>query len=120
MKFRSLFPLLKNDPNLIYFDTAATSLKPKTVIDAEIHFLTYNGTNPHNTSFPEAQKAHEILENARVKIAKFIHAPKVEEIVFTSGTTESINQIAFGLSNKIKKNDEILLTYLEHASNVLP
>lgn len=120
MKLNHLFPVLKNHPDLIYFDSAATALKPKTVIDAETHFLTHNSTNPHTNEFPEAFKANEILQQARVKTADFIGGSNPKEIIFNSGTTEGLNQIAFGLIDQIKAGDEIWLTELEHASNLLP
>ncbi|WFQ90172.1 aminotransferase class V-fold PLP-dependent enzyme [Mycoplasma feriruminatoris] len=120
LKLRKQFPLLKNYPNLIYFDNGATTLKPNTVINAEINYLKNISTNPHSTDYKIGYKALEVLNNTREIVKKFINANKTSEIVFTSGTTQSINMIAKGLVNLINKDDEILITSLEHSSNLVP
>ncbi|WP_434323486.1 aminotransferase class V-fold PLP-dependent enzyme [Mycoplasma capricolum] len=119
-KIRQQFPLLKNHPNLIYFDNGATTLKPNSVIDAEINYLKNISTNPHSTDYKIGFQALEILNETRKTVKQFINANKESEIVFTSGTTQSINMIAKGLVNLINKDDEILITSLEHSSNLVP
>lgn len=120
MELMKDFPVLKNNKNLIYFDNAATVLKPKSVIDAEINYLTENGANSHSSDFTNAILANELVTETRSKLVQFLNANDTQEIVFTSGTTHSLNQVAFGLKHLLKSNDEILLTALEHASNLFP
>ncbi|AVP49777.1 aminotransferase class V-fold PLP-dependent enzyme [Williamsoniiplasma luminosum] len=114
------FPVLRNNPRLIYLDSASTTLKPDLVIAAEVEFLTKNGANPHTDAFENALLASEMIESTRKTIANFIGVENVQEIVFTTGATMSINQIAHGLKHLIQPGDEILVTDLEHAANLLP
>lgn len=123
-EIRADFPILStrvyNRP-LVYFDNGATTQKPQCVIDAEAEvYRTYN-SNIHRGVHALSDRASEAYENAREKAAAFINAGKKEEVIFTSGTTASINTIAFSFGERyISKGDEILVTELEHHSNIVP
>ena len=115
---REDFPILNND--LIYFDNGATTLKPQCVIDAINDYYTNYSVNIHRGEYDLSYKADQAYEEARNNIASFVNAPK-KTIVFTKGTTDSLNMIVDGyFKNILKSNDEILITKSEHASNVLP
>lgn len=123
-KIRKDFPMLDNkimqDHPLVYFDSAATSLKPYCVIDAmNDYYYNYN-SNVHRGDYDLAAMADKNYEQTRKSVAKFINCQE-NEVVFTSGTTQSLNLVAFGYAlNNLKENDEIILNEAEHASNVLP
>ena len=115
---REDFPMLKQD--IVYFDNGATTFKPKCVIDAMNDYYMNYTANAHRGDYEISYKVDIAYENARNTVAKFINA-KREEIVFTSGATESLNIIANGFfAPLLEMNDEILITLSEHASNVLP
>ena len=118
--YKKDFPLLMQD-RTIYFDNSATSQRPQCVIDAEMDFYLNHNANPLRGSYPLSVEATDIYENARVSVAKFINAANARQIVFTRNTTESMNLIAYsyGLSN-VKAGDEILVSIMEHHSNLLP
>ncbi|ALD66706.1 aminotransferase class V-fold PLP-dependent enzyme [Spiroplasma cantharicola] len=120
MNFKDNFSYFKNNSQEIYFDSAATSIKFDKVIQAQSDYDLKIGANTHNNLFNNAYKANEMLNDTRIKIAKFIGIEDKNEIIFTSGTTHSLNQLAFGMRNYLKANDEILVTKLEHSSNLLP
>ncbi|QBQ07984.1 cysteine desulfurase [Spiroplasma gladiatoris] len=120
MNYKNLFPYFDLNPNDIYFDSAATTLKPKVVLDAEYEYNVKIGANSHNNLFKNAYIANQVLEEARRTCAKFINENNSEQIIFTSGTTHSLNQIVSGLKKHFKENDEVVLTELEHSSNLLP
>jgi cysteine desulfurase/selenocysteine lyase len=105
---------------LIYLDSAATSLKPKIVIDRIHQFNSFETANVHRGSYFLSDRATELYEAAREKVAKFIDANSAREIVFTRGTTESINLVANSIVALFKEGDEILLTEMEHHSNIVP
>lgn len=116
---REDFPLLKED--IIYFDNSATSLKPKCVIDKMNEYYTNYPANAHRGDYDLSYKVDQEYEETRELVKDFINAKYLEEIVFTSGTTESLNMIINGFfANLLEPNDEILLTTSEHASNILP
>lgn len=116
---REDFPMLKQD--IIYLDNGATSLKPKCVIDKMTDYYENYSANAHRGDYDISYKVDLEYENAREEIRKFINAKHKEEIVFTSGSTDSLNMIASGfIANLIEADDEILITTSEHASNVLP
>ncbi len=116
---RDDFPLLKED--IIYFDNGATSLKPKCVIDKMNDYYTNYPANTHRGDYDLSFKVDQEYEEARELVRDFIHAKYLEEIVFTSGTTESLNMIVNGFfANLLEANDEVLITSSEHASNILP
>lgn len=116
---REDFEILKN--NLIYFDNAATALKPKEVLDKMAEYYNEYSSNIKRGDYDLSYKADNEYEKVRMIIKDFIKAHNDKEIVFTSGTTEAINLVVNGyFKNKLKPNDEILLTKAEHASNILP
>lgn len=115
---RNDFPMLNQ--NIIYFDNGATTLKPKCVIDAMSDYYTNYSANAHRGDYDISYKVDVAYENARKNVAEFINADR-EEVVFTSGTTESLNMIVSGFfANLLEPGDEVLITRSEHASNVLP
>ncbi len=121
---RQDFPILKrkvNDNPLIYFDNAATTQKPRQVIDAITNFYENNNANVHRAIHTLSLEATDLYENSRQKIAKFINAKDWQEIIFVRGTTEAINLVAYswGLSN-LSKGDEVLVSLMEHHSNIVP
>src|ERR1043166_3913670 len=121
---RADFPILDQKVHgqpLIYFDNAATSQKPRAVIDALVHYYEHDNANVHRGIHELSNRATAGYESARVRAAKFIGAKTAEEIVFTRGTTEGINLVAnsWGAKN-LKAGDVILLTEMEHHSNLVP
>ena len=118
--YKKDFPLLMQD-RTIYFDNSATSQRPQCVIDAEMDFYLNHNANPLRGSYPLSVEATDLYENARASVAEFINASNARQIVFTRNTTESMNLIAYsyGLSN-VKAGDEILVSIMEHHSNLLP
>lgn len=117
--YREDFPMLKQD--IIYFDNGATSLKPQKVIDKMTEYYEKYSANAHRGDYDISYKVDVEYENARDEVVKFINASSKEEVIFTSGATESLNMIASGFfANIIEPGDEILITTSEHASNVLP
>lgn len=116
---REDFPMLKQ--NIIYFDNGATTYKPKCVIDKIVEYYSDYTANAHRGDYQTSIKVDMEYENARNIVQDFINAKNREEVIFTSGTTESINMIANGFfKNLFEKGDEVLITKSEHASNVLP
>ncbi|NIA18737.1 MAG: SufS family cysteine desulfurase [Simkaniaceae bacterium] len=123
-KIRDDFPGLRTEiygKPLVYFDNAATSQKPKTVIDAVMSYYTDYTANVHRGIYYTSEKATYNYELVREKTAKFINAPSEQNIIFTKGTTESINLVAYAWARKhLKPGDEILVTEMEHHSNLVP
>lgn len=116
---REDFQLLEN--NIIYFDNGATTLKPRCVRDAVLEYYDSYTANIHRGDYNLSMKVNEEYDGVREKVRKFINAAHPSEIVFTRGTTESLNMICIGyFKNKLKKGDEVLITLSEHASNILP
>lgn len=116
---REDFPMLDSD--IIYLDNSATSLKPKCVIDKMVDYYSNYSANAHRGDYDISFKVDEEYECAREKVMEFINAKEKEEIIFTSGTTDSLNMIATGFfAPLVEAGDEILITTSEHASNVLP
>ena len=116
---REDFPMLKQD--IIYMDSCATSLKPKCVIDKMVEYYEQYSANAHRGDYDISYKVDQEILSTRNLVKEFINAEKLEEIVFTGGTTESLNMIANGFfSWLLEPEDEILITKSEHASNVLP
>ena len=113
------FPMLNK--NIIYFDNSATTLKPKCVIDAMNDYYENYSANAHRGDYNISFKVDDEIDQAREAVKKFINARRKEEIIFTSGATESLNMIVFGFfENILKENDEVILSKSEHASNILP
>src|SRR5882762_5029565 len=121
---RADFPILDQKVHgqpLIYFDNAATSQKPRAVIDALRHYYERDNANVHRGIHELSNRATTAYEAARARAAKFINARSAEEIVFTRGTTEGINLVANSWGQKhLKPGDKILLTEMEHHSNIVP
>lgn len=123
-KIREDFPILNRKINnypLIYFDNAATTQKPRQVIEAIKEFYEKHNANVHRAVHTLSQEASELYENAHEEVAKFINANDMEEIIFVRGTTEAINLVAYarGLRN-LRREDEVLVTLMEHHSNIVP
>lgn len=120
---RAQFPVLEREVNgnpLIYFDNAATSQKPKIVLDAIDNYYEKFNSNVHRGIHTISQEATVMMEDAREKVRNFINAKHAHEVLFTKGTTEGINLIASVLRDVIKADDEILITGIEHHSNIVP
>ena len=120
---REEFPILHqkiNGEELVYLDNAASTQKPKAVINAIKDYYENDHSNVHRGVHTLSVRATEAYENAREKVSQFVNSPNKNQIIFTKGTTESINLIAGSLTNLIEKNDEILITAMEHHSNIVP
>jgi len=120
---REDFPILDQEINgspLTYFDNAASTQKPKAVINAIKNYYEHDHANVHRGVHSLSVRATELYEESRKKIAQFINANSPNEIIFTRGTTESINILASGLSGLVKQGDEILISTMEHHSNIVP
>jgi cysteine desulfurase/selenocysteine lyase len=122
-KIRADFPILQRKVNgkpLVYFDNAATSQTPKIVIDAIVNYYSNYNANIHRGVHTLSQEATDLYEQARITLQKHFNAKHAYEIIFTSGTTHSINMVASGFSSMLKKGDEIIVSALEHHSNIVP
>lgn len=123
-KIREDFPILKrriNGNQLIYFDNAATSQKPRQVIDAVKDFYENHNANVHRAVHTLSLEASELYEDAHEEVVEFIHAKGMEEIVFVRGTTEAINLVAYAWGLRtLKKEDEVIVSLMEHHSNIVP
>ena len=123
-RIRADFPILTREVHgkpLVYFDTAATAHRPRAVIEAVSGFYRDHNANIHRGVHTLSQEATEAYETARSRVARFINAPAAGEVVFTRGTTESINLVANSyLKPRIEAGDEILITHMEHHANIVP
>jgi cysteine desulfurase/selenocysteine lyase len=123
-KVRADFPILSRTINghpLVYLDSGATSQRPNQVIDAEADFYRHHNANAHRGLYQLGEETTELFEGARAKLASFIGAPAPETVVFTRGTTESMNLVAHGWGRTfLREGDEILITEMEHHSNIVP
>ncbi|WP_312391878.1 cysteine desulfurase [Chryseobacterium sp.] len=122
-EIRSQFSILDQKVNgkpLVYLDNAATSQKPNSVLEVWNQYYTELNANVHRGIHTLSQLATEEMELSRRKIQKFINAKHDFEVIFTKGTTEGLNLIAYILTQKLKKDDEIIISYLEHHSNIVP
>ena len=120
MNIKQDFPLLQNQ-NIAYLDSGATTQKPKQVVEKIKEFYENYNANPHRGAYTLSMEATEVYENTRTKIAKFINARHREEIIFSKNASESLNLIAYsyGMEN-LKKDDEIVISIMEHHSNLVP
>lgn len=119
MNIKDDFPMLNK--SIIYFDNAATTFKPKCVIDSIVDYYSNYSANAHRGDYDISYEVDVMFENTREKVRNFINADKSEEIIFTSGATQSLNMIAKGFFEEyLNDDDEVLLTKAEHASNILP
>ncbi|WP_035335543.1 cysteine desulfurase [Dokdonia sp. PRO95] len=122
-KIRNDFPILKREVNgnpLIYFDNAATSQTPQVVIDAIVDYYSNYNANIHRGVHSLSQEATDAYEEARIKIQKHFNAAKPYEIILTAGTTHAINLVAHGFASILKEGEEVLVSALEHHSNIVP
>lgn len=122
-KIREEFPILKefiNGKPLIYFDNGATTQKPKVVIDRISSYYNQENANVHRGVHYLSDKATTAYEDARITVKNFINASQSEEIIFTKGTTDGINTLAFSIGEILKPGDEILISTMEHHSNIVP
>jgi cysteine desulfurase/selenocysteine lyase len=122
-KIRAQFPILNREINgnpLVYFDNGASSQKPQMVLDAIDNYYQKFNANVHRGIHTISQEATIMMEDSREKVRQFIHAQYAHEIIFTRGTTEGINLVANAIRNLISANDEILITEIEHHSNIVP
>ncbi|MGB9824695.1 MAG: aminotransferase class V-fold PLP-dependent enzyme [Candidatus Hydrothermia bacterium] len=120
---RKDFPILErriNGKRLIYLDNAATSQRPRQVIDAITQFYSTYNANIHRAVHTLSQEATELYEEAHEKVRNFINAKEMSEIIFTRNTTESVNLVAYSLMRDMKPGDEIVTTVMEHHSNLVP
>ena len=120
MSYKEDFPIFKNR-DIAYLDSGATTQKPQMVIDAIENFYKKNNANPHRGAYSLSIEATEVYEDSRTKIAKFINAKHREEIIFSKNASESLNLIAYSYGlNNLKNNDEVVLSIMEHHSNLVP
>ena len=122
-KIRSDFPILKREVNgqpLVYFDNAATSQTPQQVIDVIVEYYSQYNANIHRGVHSLSQEATDAYEQARQKVQQHFNAAKLHEIILTSGTTHSINIVASGYAALLKAGDELLVSAMEHHSNIVP
>ena len=122
-EIRNQFPILQRSVNgkkLVYLDNGATAQKPQLVIDSITKYYSYENANIHRGVHFLSQEATSAYENARATIQSYIHAAESCEVIFTKGTTDSINLVAFSMGETLQKGDEILISYMEHHSNIVP
>ena len=113
------FPIFNNS-DLVYLDNAATTHKPQSVLNAVDRLYTEANANVHRALYSLGSESTERFENSRTKVADFINSNSAKEIIFTSGTTESINLLARSVGNTLRPGDEILISEMEHHSNIVP
>lgn len=115
------FPFLAAHPDLVYLDSASTTQKPEAVLKAMDRFYREQNANVHRGVYPLSEQATVLYEGARERVRQFLNARETAEIVFTRGTTEALNMVAQGWGGQhLKKGDEVVLTILEHHSNLVP
>ncbi len=117
---RQDFPIYENQPNLVYLDSAATALKPKVMVDAMNRYYFEYSANVARGLYPLAEGATAALEEARRTVAHFVRTENMESVVFTANATHGINVVALGLEHRITAQHNIVVTALEHHSNLLP
>ncbi|PKP13469.1 MAG: cysteine desulfurase CsdA [Bacteroidetes bacterium HGW-Bacteroidetes-3] len=122
-KIRADFPILNQQVNgkpLVYLDNAATSQKPQVVIDSLVNYYSTINANIHRGVHTLSQLATDAFEQSRIKLQQHFNAKKSHEIIFTSGTTHSINIVATGFTSLLQKGDELIVSAMEHHSNIVP
>jgi len=122
-RIREQFPVLQQNVNghpLAYLDNAASSQRPQAVIDAVSHYYAHDHANVHRGVHTLSHRATEAYEGAREKVRHFINAASTREIVFTRGTTEAINLVAASFGRQLSAGDEVIISHLEHHSNIVP
>lgn len=121
-QIREQFPILSRQVNghpLVYLDNAATTQKPQAVIDALVNYYTQCNSNVHRGAHYLSDEATRRYEAARKTVADYIHAQRVEEVIWTSGTTEAINLVANGVAQRLRSGDEVMVTELEHHADLV-
>ena len=114
------FPIF-DDKDIVYLDSGATSQRPKYVLDEIQKYYNNKNANPHRGAYSLSVESTEEYENTRKRIAKFINARYPEEIIFSKNASESLNLIAYSYGlNNVKKDDEIVISIMEHHSNLVP
>ncbi|GAK88323.1 cysteine desulfurase [Nonlabens ulvanivorans] len=122
-KIRADFPILKREVNgkpLVYFDNAATSQKPQRVIDKIVDYYSMYNANIHRGVHALSQEATDLFEASREKVRAFFNIPQAKQVIITSGNTHSINAVASGAHVFVKKDDEVIVSAVEHHSNIVP
>jgi cysteine desulfurase/selenocysteine lyase len=122
-RVRRDFPILATDvrgKRLAFLDTAASAQRPQSVIDAVVQYERSSHANVHRGVYQLSQRATDAFEGARERVARFLHASSSREVIFTRGTTESINLVANTFGNRLGAGDEILITWMEHHANIVP
>ena len=118
---KNQFPTFDKNPNLVFLDNAASSLKPIKMIEAVNNCYSYEYANIHRGMYTLSSNLTKKFEDVRVKVAKFISSKSEENIIFTKGATESINLVVEKFSEKyLSKGDEVIISYLEHHANIVP
>ncbi len=118
---RTQFPIFKTYPNLVYLDSASTTQKPQSVIDAEMDFYMKQNANVHRGIYPLAATATRAYEAVRERVHRFLNTPSVKEVIFTSGTTDAVNLVASSFAmDRVGAGDEIVISAMEHHSNLIP
>ncbi len=120
INIRNQFPIFQSHPSLVWLDSASSTQKPVTVIDAANRFYREGYSNIHRGLYPLSERATADFESVRDAVRSFINAREREEIVFTKGTTESINLVASGLGQLLQAGDSVLVTEMEHHANLVP
>lgn len=119
--YKKFFPILTKNPNLYYLDSGATTLKPQVVLDKLMEYYTEYSVNIHRGLYPMSERATLEYEEVRKKVANFVNAEYENEIIFTSGTTASLNLVARGWGDdNLVEGDELVVTEMEHHSNMVP
>ena len=119
MRYQENFPVIKNNPQLVYLDSGASSLKLGSVVDKMVEYYTEYGVNVHRGVYAISNKASDEYEETRSIVGKFLNANE-EEIVFTKGATNGLNLVASSLKKILKPGDEVITSELEHHSSVMP
>ena len=120
MNLKEQFPILKNNPDLIYLDSGATTHKPESVIKTMTEFLENDYGTVHRGIYSLSAKATDRYNQSREHMQAFINAPNIENVIFTKGTTDGINLIASSFGALLKEGHEILISAMEHHSNIVP
>lgn len=121
MNYKKDFPIFKNNPKLVYLDSAATSQKPQIVLDTINDYYLFYNANIHRGLYPLSEKSSTKVEEVRKKVQEFIKAKESSEIIFTKGATEGINLLMYSLGQKnIKKGDTVVTTIMDHHVNFVP
>ena len=120
LSVREQFPIFSHQPDLVWLDSASSTQKPRSVIETAQRFYEMGYSNIHRGLYPLSERATADFEATRDAVKRFINAAEREEVVFTTGTTQSINLVASGLGKLLKAGDAVLITEMEHHANIVP